>query len=75
MTGDELRSWMHEWAQTWPESKLEALELEDCGAAATARARWHLRSPDSAVEVPVADFTFVVWFEQEGRPARSAAWP
>jgi hypothetical protein len=74
MAGEELRGWMHEWAQTWPESQLEVLDLEDHGEAATARARWHLRAPDSELELPVGDFTLVVWFDQEDRPARSAAF-
>ena len=75
MTGDEFRGWMHQWAETWPENELELLELEDHGGAATARARWHLRAADSKLEIPVADFTFVVWFDAEDRPARCAAAP
>jgi hypothetical protein len=74
MAGDEFRGWMHQWAETWPESELELLELEDHGAAATARARWHLRAADSELEIPVADFTFVVWFDEADRPARCAAF-
>ena len=74
MTGDEFRGWMHQWAETWPENELELLELEDQGGAATARARWHLRAADSKLEIPVADFTFVVWFDAEDRPARCAAY-
>jgi hypothetical protein len=74
MSGEELRAWMHEWAETWPESELELLELEDHGPATTARSRWHLRPADSEVELPVGDFTFVVWFDGEDHPIRSAAF-
>jgi hypothetical protein len=74
MSGEELRTWMHEWAQTWPESQLEVLELEDHGAAGTVRARWHLRPSESEVELPVGDFTFIVWFDEADLPSRSAAF-
>jgi ketosteroid isomerase-like protein len=74
MGGQEFRHWMHQWAETWPDSQLEMFELEDHGAAATTRARWHLRAPDSALEIPVADFTFVVWFDDADQPVRSAAF-
>jgi hypothetical protein len=74
MTGEELRSWMHQWADMWAGSDLEVVELEDHGSAATVRARWHLRPADSELELPVADFTFVVWFDDDDRPVRSAAF-
>jgi hypothetical protein len=74
MTGDELRSWMHQWADTWSGSELEVLELEDHGEAATVRARWHLLAPDSELELPVGDFTFVIWFDEAERPVRGAAF-
>ncbi|MFL5870361.1 MAG: nuclear transport factor 2 family protein [Solirubrobacterales bacterium] len=74
MSGEELRSWMHQWADTWAGSELEVLELSEHGDAATARARWHLRAADSEIELPVGDFTFVVWFDEADRPARGAAF-
>ena len=74
MAGDELRAWLHQWAEIWTGSELEVLQLEDHGTATAARARWHLRAADSEVELPVADFTFVVWFDDADRPARGEAY-
>ena len=74
MSGEELGSWLHQWADTWAGSELELFDLEDHGHGATARARWHLRPTEGEVELPVADFTFVVWFDETDRPARCAAF-
>jgi hypothetical protein len=74
MSGEELRSWLHQWADTWAGSELELFDLEDHRPGATARARWRLQAPGSEAELPVADFTFVVWFDDADRPARCAAF-
>jgi hypothetical protein len=62
-SGDELRGFMEGWVRTWQDNRFEMLGFEEVGDVGLIRSRWHLAAPRSGGEVPVADFTLVVWWE------------
>jgi ketosteroid isomerase-like protein len=74
--GDALRKWMREWARIWENNRFEILDFSEHGDAALIRSRWHLGAPRSGEEVPVQDFTVVLWWEgpEAARPSRMAAF-
>ncbi|HEY1237015.1 MAG TPA: nuclear transport factor 2 family protein [Solirubrobacterales bacterium] len=72
--GEELRRWLHEWQGTWEGNRLELLGVTDHGPAVTLDSRWHLLATGRAEEVPVQDFTIVVWFDGDDRPLGMAAF-
>jgi hypothetical protein len=74
--GEELREWMRSWARTWENNRFEMLEFSNQGDASLIRSRWHLAAPRSGEEVPVQDFTLVVWWDgpDPARPTRMAAF-
>jgi len=75
-SGEELRKWMREWTRIWRDNRYELLGFEDRGNVALMRSRWHLAAPESGGEVPVADFTLVVWWDGPDalKPHRMAAF-
>jgi hypothetical protein len=50
------------------------LGITDHGPAVTVDSRWHLIATGKGQEVPVQDFTIVVWFDAQDRPLRMAAF-
>jgi ketosteroid isomerase-like protein len=72
-TGEELRQWMHEWQGTWEGNRYEVLGITDHGPAVTLDSRWHLAAKGSEDEIPVQDFTLVIWFDED-RPLGMAAF-
>ena len=75
--GEEFREFMHGWARTWQDNRFELLGFEEMGDVGLMRSRWHLAAPGgSSGDVPVADFTLVVWWEgsEALRPHRMAAF-
>jgi ketosteroid isomerase-like protein len=73
-TGEELRGWLHEWQGTWEGNRFEALELTEHGRAVVIDSRWHLAAKGTDDEIPVNDFTLVIWFDAGDRPLRMAAF-
>jgi ketosteroid isomerase-like protein len=63
--GEELRRWMREWVRTWQANKFEVLGIDDHGGTMTVESRWHLAAPQAGEEVPLQDFTLVLWFDPE----------
>jgi hypothetical protein len=72
--GEELRQWLREWQGTWEGNRLEVLGVTDHGTAVTIDSRWHLVATGRGEEVPVQDFTLVIWFDGEDRPLGMAAF-
>jgi ketosteroid isomerase-like protein len=72
--GEEVRRWMREWGETWQDTRLEVLGIEEPGGAVLMEARWHLTAPQSGDEIPVSDFNVVVWFDPDDRPLRMVAF-
>jgi len=74
--GEELRDWMREWARTWQDNRFEMLDFTDHGDAGLIKSRWHLAAPGSGGQIPVADFTLVVFWEgpDAARPNRMASF-
>jgi ketosteroid isomerase-like protein len=74
--GEGLREWMRAWTRTWEDNRFEMLEYSEEGNASLGRSRWHLSAPRSGEEVPVADFTIVIWWDDPDaeRPTRMAAF-
>jgi hypothetical protein len=72
-SGEGLRSWMRGWIETWKQNELELLEIEDRGRAVVARCRWHLLATEKGAEVPISDFTLLLFFE-DGEPRRMLAF-
>lgn len=74
MRGEVLQRWLHEWAAVWQGNRLEWLERPvRHGNAYVARSRWHLAAPESGSEIPLADFTMVMWLNAAGRMVRFTA--
>jgi ketosteroid isomerase-like protein len=67
-SGEELREWMREWTRTWKDNRFEMLGFDEQGDVGLIRSRWHLAAPESGGEVPVADFTLVVWWDGPDAP-------
>ena len=72
--GEELRRWLHDWKETWEGNRLEVLGITDHGPAVTLDSRWHLVATGKGEEVPVQDFTIVIWFSDDDRPLGMAAF-
>jgi ketosteroid isomerase-like protein len=74
--GEALRGWMRDWARTWENNRFEMLDFTEHGDASLIGSRWHLAAPRSGEEVPVQDFTLVIWFAgpDAERPHRMAAF-
>jgi ketosteroid isomerase-like protein len=75
-SGEEFRDWMRNWIRTWKDNRFEMLGFDDRGDVGLISSRWHLAAPESGGEVPVADFTLVIWWEgpEELKPHRMAAF-
>src|SRR5262249_23199879 len=75
-SGEDLRRWFREWFDTWEGNRLEVLGMENHRNASTIECRWHLSARETQDELPIDDFTLVVWFEEgdAGRPVRIAAF-
>jgi ketosteroid isomerase-like protein len=73
--GEEVETWIREWARTWQDNRLEVLGIEERGHAVLLEARWHLAAPQTGAEIPVSDFNVVLWFDRsDERPTRMAAF-
>jgi hypothetical protein len=72
--GEELRQWLQEWKGTWEGNRYEMLGITDHGPAVTLDSRWHLIATGQGQEVPVQDFTLVVWFDDDDRPVGMAGF-
>jgi hypothetical protein len=75
-SGQEFRDWMHQWAKTWKDNSFEMLGWEEIGDAGLIRSRWHLEAPGTGDQVPVQDFTIVVFWDgpEAVKPHRMAAF-
>jgi ketosteroid isomerase-like protein len=75
-SGDALRKWFEDWMRTWKDNRFEILDFDERGDVGLMRSRWHLAAPESGGEVPVADFTMVIWWEEPEavKPHRIAAF-
>jgi hypothetical protein len=74
--GEEFRSWMRGWISTWKENRFELLGVQEVAGATLLRGRWHLATRQTGGEVPLQDFTLVLFYEDEDaeRPDRMAAF-
>jgi SnoaL-like protein len=74
--GDEMKGWMRDWAETWQDNELEILGSVEHGRAVILDCRWHLAAPQSGDEIPVGDFSMVLWFDRDADdlPTRMAAF-
>ncbi len=74
--GEDFRRWMRDWVATWQENRFELLGVEQVADALLMRGRWHLATRQSVGEVPLQDFTLVLFYddEQAERPQRMAAF-
>jgi ketosteroid isomerase-like protein len=72
--GEELRAWLHEWQGTWEGNRFEVLGITEHGSAVTLDSRWHLVATGRGEEIPVQDFTLVVWFDDDDQPLGMAAF-
>ena len=72
--GEDLRRWLHEWKGTWQGNRYEVLGMTDHGPAIAIDSRWHLAAKGTGDEIPVQDFTLVIWFDGEDRPLGMAAF-
>jgi hypothetical protein len=74
MRGEVLHRWLREWAGVWQNNRLEPLHPPARhGNAYLFRARWHLAAPESGSEIPLAEFTMVMWLNDAGRLVRFTA--
>jgi ketosteroid isomerase-like protein len=73
-SGEDLREWFREWQGTWEGNRYEVLGITDHGPAVAVDSRWHLIATGRGQEVPVSDFTVVLWFDAQDRPVRMAAF-
>ncbi len=72
--GEQLREWLQEWKGTWEGNRYEVLGIADHGPGVTVDSRWHLIATGQGQEVPVQDFTLVLWFDGRDRPVGMAAF-
>jgi hypothetical protein len=74
--GEHFRRWLHGWIATWQENRFELLEIEELGPAVLIRGRWHLATPQSGRQVPLEDFSLVLFYRDNAaeRPNRMAAY-
>jgi ketosteroid isomerase-like protein len=74
--GDAVGPWMHEWAASWQDAKLEFIGFTEYGRAVLADSRWHLAALRSGDVVPVSDFSLVFRFdrEEDDRPTAMTAF-
>ena len=74
--GEDFRRWMRDWVATWQENRYELLEAEEVEGSVLMRGRWHLATRQTGGEVPLSDFTLVLFYadDQAARPNRMAAY-
>ena len=74
--------WAERMVELWNSGDLEAWldevgsDFEFTGDAGLIKSRWHLAAPGSGGQIPVADFTLVVFWEgpDAARPNRMASF-
>src|SRR5215217_4889441 len=72
---EEARKWMSEWARTWQDNDLEILAISEHSRTVLIESRWHLAAPQTGGEIPVSDFSVVLWFDRdENQATRMAAF-
>ena len=71
--GDEFRRWMRDWVATWRENRFELLGIEEIAGSVLITGRWHLITHQTGAEVPLQDFTLVLFFEVGHERARGMA--
>lgn len=73
--GEDLRRWMRDWISTWRENRFELLGVEQVADALLMRGRWHLATRQTGGEVPLQDFTLVLFYDDDDaqRPGRMSA--
>ena len=69
-TGEDFRRWIHGWIATWRENRVEVLGIEEIADSVLIRARWHLITHQTGGEVPLEDFTLVLFFDDDNEQAR-----
>jgi ketosteroid isomerase-like protein len=72
--GDDVRRWMRDWAKTWEGNRLEVLDMDERPPAVVMTCRWHLGAPQTGDEIPVSDFSLVLWLDADDQPRRMAAF-
>ena len=72
--GDAMRRWFHEWADIWENSELDVSGLSERGGALVAECSWHLTVAKTALEVPMTEFSLVLWFDDGGSPTSLQAF-
>jgi hypothetical protein len=72
-SGAELRGWGLAWDTAWEVAILEVLDVHEEGSAVLARCRWRVKGAASGVEVPLEEFTMILWFVGE-EPVRGKAF-
>jgi hypothetical protein len=74
--GEDFRRWMRDWISTWRENRFEMLGVEEVQGAILMRGRWHLAMRQTGGEVPLNDFTLVLFYADDAaeRPSRMAAY-
>lgn len=68
--GEDFRRWMHDWVATWRENRFELLGIEEVAGSVLITGRWHLITHQTGAEVPLRDFTLVLFFEEGHERAR-----
>jgi hypothetical protein len=71
--GDEFRRWMRDWVATWRENRFELLGIEEVAGSVLITGRWHLITHQTGGEVPLQDFTLVLFFDEGHERARRMA--
>jgi hypothetical protein len=65
---------MRDWVATWRENRFELLGIEEVAGSVLITGRWHLITHQAGGEVPLQDFTLVLFFDEgHERPRRMAA--
>lgn len=72
-SGEDFRRWMHDWVDTWQGNRYELLGIEELPNAILMRGRWHLATRQTGVEVPIQDFTLVLFYENDAARANRMA--
>ncbi len=73
-SGDELRRWIKEWAAVWEQARLDVKEIEEHGDGVLALCQWQLTAAKTNLDVPVAEFTFLGWVDDGGKPRKLFAF-
>jgi ketosteroid isomerase-like protein len=69
-SGEEFRRWMYGWIATWRENRLELLGIQEVADTILIRGRWHLVTHHTGGQVPLEDFTLVLFFDDGHEQAR-----